>query len=305
MNTADAKQKGRGWLDVAEVGSLWGMRFVFWLTRTWGRHVGQFLVRILALYFVLTRSRIRRVSAQYLKKTGLPTNFVSIHKHVRTFAECTLDRSFFLQDCFDVFEIQSHGHELLVELIEQKKGALLVGAHLGSFEALRASAQGHALPIHVVGMFRNARQINALLSQINPAATTSIIEASPDRIEFVFDIRDRIENGGVVALLADRTGQGPQTTVNFMQGRATFPSGPWILAAALGCPVYLTFGLYTPPNRYDLYCELFAERIVLPPKNKDLAVAEIVQRYAERLEHYCELAPYNWFNFFDFWLEES
>jgi predicted LPLAT superfamily acyltransferase len=25
------------------------------------------------------------------------------------------------------------------------------------------------------------------------------------------------------------------------------------------------------------------------------------QRYAERLSHFCRIAPYNWFNFFDFW----
>jgi len=26
-----------------------------------------------------------------------------------------------------------------------------------------------------------------------------------------------------------------------------------------------------------------------------------MQHYADRLTHYCRLAPYNWFNFFDFW----
>src|SRR5258708_401606 len=28
---------------------------------------------------------------------------------------------------------------------------------------------------------------------------------------------------------------------------------------------------------------------------------EWTHRYAERLEHFCRLAPYNWFNFYDFW----
>jgi len=27
----------------------------------------------------------------------------------------------------------------------------------------------------------------------------------------------------------------------------------------------------------------------------------VLRRYAERLEHYCRIAPYNWFNFYDFW----
>jgi predicted LPLAT superfamily acyltransferase len=30
-----------------------------------------------------------------------------------------------------------------------------------------------------------------------------------------------------------------------------------------------------------------------------------MQRYADRLEHYCRLAPYNWFNFHDFWQSDE
>jgi predicted LPLAT superfamily acyltransferase len=26
-----------------------------------------------------------------------------------------------------------------------------------------------------------------------------------------------------------------------------------------------------------------------------------LQAYVARLEHYCRLSPYNWFNFYDFW----
>jgi len=29
---------------------------------------------------------------------------------------------------------------------------------------------------------------------------------------------------------------------------------------------------------------------------------QAVQKYVERLEHYCRLAPYNWFNFYDYWV---
>ena len=65
--------------------------------------------------------------------------------------------------------------------------------------------------------------------------------------------------------------------------------------------MYLAFGLYEEPNRYALYCEPFAERVVLPRASRADALAAYAARYAARLEHYCRLAPYNWFNFYDFW----
>ena len=63
----------------------------------------------------------------------------------------------------------------------------------------------------------------------------------------------------------------------------------------------MTFGLYHEPNRYDLYCEPFAEQIELPRGARDAATRDYVQTYAARLEHYCRLAPDNWFNFYDYW----
>ena len=75
----------------------------------------------------------------------------------------------------------------------------------------------------------------------------------------------------------------------------------FILAAALKCPIYLVFGLYTAPNRYDLFCEPFVDQLVLPRHDREGALRDAVIRYAERLESYARRAPDNWFNFFDFW----
>ena len=62
---------------------------------------------------------------------------------------------------------------------------------------------------------------------------------------------------------------------------------------------YLTFGLHHAPNRYDLYCEPFAEQHRAAAREAREAPREHGQRYASRLEHYCRLAPDNWFNFYD------
>jgi len=85
--------------------------------------------------------------------------------------------------------------------------------------------------------------------------------------------------------------------------KAPFPLGPFTLASILGAPVYLVLALYHDPNRYDLYCEPFSESLRVSRKGRDAFLAIQVQRYAHRLEHFCRLAPDNWFNFYDFWRE--
>jgi predicted LPLAT superfamily acyltransferase len=73
-----------------------------------------------------------------------------------------------------------------------------------------------------------------------------------------------------------------------------------VLAALMGCPVYLMFCL-RQGDGHSVYFEHFADCIELPRRNREEFLALLAARYAQRLEHYCGQAPYNWFNFYDFW----
>ncbi|MBV8653201.1 MAG: glycosyltransferase family 2 protein, partial [Alphaproteobacteria bacterium] len=76
---------------------------------------------------------------------------------------------------------------------------------------------------------------------------------------------------------------------------------PYILAHLLGCPVYLLFCL-REKGGYRLYFERFAERIELPRgPGRGEALAGHAGRYAGRLADLALLAPFQWYNFFDFW----
>ena len=59
-------------------------------------------------------------------------------------------------------------------------------------------------------------------------------------------------------------------------------------------------GIYRGGNRYELFFEVLA----MPPENRRDGEAWLdaaMRNYVTRLEHYCREAPYNWFNFYDFW----
>jgi predicted LPLAT superfamily acyltransferase len=307
-----------GWLDVAEVGSVWGIRFVVLLCTVFGRSVARAFVRVIVFYYLLVHRSARAASRAYFKRvhersievpgasaayrqTGRAT-FGMVFRHFCAFAEVALDRLLIASGKRTPFQVSSSGRALLTDLVARKKGALLLGAHLGSFEAMRLGATSQSLPINIVVNFSNAQRLQAVLDQLDPSSTTRFISVAGPPLDFVLQIRECIERGEMVAILADRIGPDARASeANFLGGRARFAAGPFILAAALRCPVYLTFGLYRGKNRYDLYCEHFADAIDLPRKQREQALLATVQRYADRLETYVARAPYNWFNFFDFW----
>jgi predicted LPLAT superfamily acyltransferase len=221
------------------------------------------------------------------------------------FAHCTLDRFYWTLGQTWRFDIQRSGSALLEGARQGGRGALLIGAHIGSFEAMRAMAMANTHPLNVIGYFKNARLINGLLARFNRDLAVRVIPIEPG-VDFVLRLKERIEAGEMLALLGDRAGLTDRTVeVDFLGGSVPFPTGPYMLAAMLGCPVFLTFGLYREPNRYELYCEPFAERVTLGRGTRQADAQAYAQRFAQRLEHYCRLAPDNWFNFYDVWKHPS
>jgi predicted LPLAT superfamily acyltransferase len=276
---------------------------VYWIATTLGRPFGRLIVRLIAVWYCLFGGKAVQHSDAFLeavfqKKATLGMRY----RHVLHFAQVTLDRVFLLKGKFKNFEVTTNGRHYIDEAVAGGRGAILLGAHLGSFEAMRTDeGKGH-FSLNILGHFANARMINALLNRLSPEKAARVIHIEPDSVDFIFDVQERVAAGELVGTMGDRVGLNEKSvTVQFFGRPARFPTGPFVLASVLKCPVYLTFGLYHEPNRYDLYCEPFIDQLTLPRRNREAALVAVVQRYAVRLEDYCRRAPYNWFNFYDFW----
>ena len=73
------------------------------------------------------------------------------------------------------------------------------------------------------------------------------------------------------------------------------------MAAMLKRPVIFMAGVYRGGNRYDIHFEPLVDFSNVAPGNRAACVQAAVERYVGLLEQHCRRAPYNWFNFFDFW----
>ncbi len=112
-------------------------------------------------------------------------------------------------------------------------------------------------------------------------------------------VKERLDRGELVGILGDRTFSGERTvTCSFLGEPALFPEGPFLLAALLQVPVVLFFGLYQGDRRYAVHFELLADPIPFGYNRRSDEIRPWVEQYVRRLEHYCRLYPYNWFNFY-------
>ena len=293
------------WRRQQEKSHLAILKLMVWISLTFGRQIGRVVLYGIAAYYVLFAAAARRASRAYLGRAlGRWAEWSDGFRHVLSFASTIHDRIYLLNDRFDLFDIEVIGAEALLVSLERQPGALLIGGHLGSFEVLRAVGRGRAgLKVAMLMYAENARKINATLAAINPAATDDIIELG--RMDSMLQARDRLDQGYVVGMLADR-GLGDDATVDceFLGEMAPFPVGPWRMAAMLRRPVFFMTGLYLGGNRYRIHFEPLADFSATPRADIAAAIAAAQRHYAGRLAHYCRLAPYNWFNFFDFWRKE-
>jgi predicted LPLAT superfamily acyltransferase len=291
-----------GWQQQPERSNMPLLRLMSWISLRLGRRVARAVLYAVAAYFVVASPQARQASRDYLRRVQLPrVGLPQMFRHFLSFASCIHDRVYLVNDRFENFDIEVHQEHLVASLCADNKGVFLMGAHVGSFEVLRAVGRRQpGLRVAMVMYEENARKINAALGAINPAAQQDIV--SLGHADSMLRVHDLIEGGSIVGMLADRgLKQDTLRPLPFLGETAGFPVGPFRMAAILRRPVLFMVGLYRGGNRYDVHFETLADFSTVPAGARDAAVQAAMARYARLLEKYCRAEPYNWFNFFDFW----
>ncbi|MCF6353809.1 MAG: hypothetical protein L3J26_01690 [Candidatus Polarisedimenticolaceae bacterium] len=294
------------WVSQKERGTPFALRLILWIAQHLGRGFARLFLYPITLYFLLIAKPQRMASQQYLNRIlGRPATLSDVARHIHCFASTILDRVFLLADRSSEFEIKRHNPEEVYNLIDQGQGCLLLGAHLGSFEVLRAPAiNERKLPLKILMYPNHNEQISKIFMELNPEVAETVLPLG--EMDTMLRVADAVADGKAVAMLGDRAiGSEKSVDCRFLGKVAKFPAGPMLLASVLKVPVILFVGLHMGGNRYELYFEKLADRVVVDRKQRDADLQKWVQRYADRLEHYARKAPNNWFNFYDFWDKDA
>lgn len=297
-----SRQSRPGWATRPERGSAAILRGAVRLALALGRPAAWRLLHAVSLYFLAVSAADRAASRHYLRRAlGREPGLADVFRHFHAFATTILDRVYLLNDQYDRFGVRVHGEEVVAQMLARGEGCLLIGAHVGSFEIVRFVGRAGGAPRVTLVMYeQNTRTINAALNAINPDLAMRVIALGS--IDSMLQVERALAAGEFVGMLADRAIEGESTIAcPFLGAPARFPAGPFRIAAMLGRPVVLMFGIYRGGNRYDVHFERLTGPGPGVQGDRDRAIEEALRQYVARLEHYCRAAPYNWFNFYDFW----
>jgi len=294
------------WKGHSERSNPFTLKLICWIALNVGRNVARFFLYPITIYFFITSPKVIRSSKNYFRRVNKSNaSLKTVFKHIHHFSATILDRVYFLTDQHDRFDINIVGHEIIEELMAKKQGAILLGTHHGSFEVLRSLVnKDKNIPLKVL-MYRDHNQmITRILDELNPDVAATVINLADANA--LLEMQEAVKNGNFVGMLGDRVTEGERSTeCILLNDKVKFPSSPILLASILKVPVILFYGIYHGGNRYDIHIELLSENIKIERKNRDHDVQVWTQKVVSRLEHYIHISPYNWFNFYDFWIDEN
>jgi predicted LPLAT superfamily acyltransferase len=300
-NMADLSLKA-DWIRHRERGSMALLRLMAFVSLHLGRTLSRIPLYGIAIYFFLFAPTARRHSRRYLRLAlGRQPNAGDRFRQILSFATTIHDRVYLINAQFELFDITIDGESLMNAQWNSGRGALLMGAHMGSFEVMHSlGRRQRGLQVAMAMYEENARKINATLAAINPRLVADIIALG--QIDAMLNIAERLDRGAFIGILGDRTlGSEPVQEVTLLGERAYLPIGPMRAAAILRCPVFFMAGLYRGKNVYHVVFEQIADFSTTPAGTRRAAVASAIDLYAAVLDKYCRSDPYNWFNFHDFW----
>ncbi|MCK9621423.1 MAG: hypothetical protein M0R47_12920 [Methylobacter sp.] len=304
-------KKTSHWADMGEWSMVWGMRFLLRVYLLLGRTVLQWFLYPVVSYYWLANKPGREASQAYLKRvaklspsSNLSGSLRDSYRHFISFANAIIDKLAAWSGALSLAEVDYRGRDSVLAHVKTGRGAILLGSHLGNLEVCRVIADlDETARINVLVHTKHAEKFNRLLRQTNQNSGLNLIQVTDISAATAMLLSDKIDNGELVIITADRTSVGHNPRVcraSFMGADASFPQGPFILASLLKCPVYTLFCL-KQQGRQVIYFDHFSDSLTFPRKTREQAMQQTIQRYARRLEHYCLMEPLQWFNFFDFW----
>lgn len=261
------------------------------------------VLRVVAAYFWLFSDRKPLL---YFYRDRLHFNkrdsYKSIYRNYVMLGECLLDKIVVMAGLKNKFTYDFVGEEYLHQLAKEKKGGILIGAHVGNWEIAGQLLERIETKVHIVMLDAEHQKIKELLNDVMKEKKISIIPIT-NSYDHLYSIEEALKNGEFIAIHGDRFLTGAKTVAcNFLGKEAQFPTGPFYMASKFKVPVCFVSAIKKSRYHYQFNAtkpEISPFPSHLKTRNRDLE--KLVEPYVKNLELIVQENPTQWFNFYPFW----
>ncbi|MBB4117969.1 putative LPLAT superfamily acyltransferase [Mesonia hippocampi] len=279
-------------------GSLLGYRiFVFFIKKA-GVKTAYFILYFVAFYYLLTAWQSNKAIYTYLYKHLKYSSFkagVLVYQSYLIFGKVLIDKVAINSGLRNKFTYEFDGIENLQKLLADKKGGILISAHIGNFEVAEKffAEIDFDMQINLVTTDLERNEIKEYLESISEKSSIKYIIVKDD-MSHIFDINAALANNELICFTGDRYFEGGKTfEATFLGEKAKFPTGPFLLASRLKVPVVFVYVM----KEKNLHYHLYARKAEV--KHRDAQA--LLENYVADVETMLHKYPLQWFNYFDFW----
>jgi len=273
------------------------------LISRWGRAPAYLLLRFVAFWYVVADKKTREAVQGFYGRLGLHSGFKRIYEHICSFGRSLIDGFAFLYVRNHGFTFSYDGEEYIHEALVQKRGLILISAHVGNMEiAGNLLSKRIRSPINFLMLDEEREEIKRVFADAIANRQFKTIPVSQDPLNTMIKVQKALSANEIVCVAADRiSGSEEFREIEFLGAKARFPVGPFLFGAITRAPVIAVFTAKIAPSRFLLKVYSQYDFAHVNRENRNQEMLQAMTSWVEHLENFVRQYPDQWFNMYDFW----
>ncbi|KJD33745.1 lipid A biosynthesis acyltransferase [Tamlana sedimentorum] len=279
-------------------GTVLGYKIFVFCIKKLGVKAAYFVLYFVSFYFVLFAKDSFKAIYYYLKnRQGFSKikSLKNVYNSYFVFGQTIIDKVAISSGLRKKFTYEFDGIELINQALKNKKGGILISAHVGNFE-IAEHFFGDLDESASISLLTTNQEHTAIQEYLESVTTKSNINLIilKDDLSHVFEINAALARNEIVCITGDRYTENTKFLEKELLGeKAKFPAGPFMLASRLRVPVLFVYVMKESNLHYHLYAR--------QSKAKYRDVDSLLKDYTDSLSWILKKYPLQWFNYFDFW----
>ena len=226
--------------------------------------------------------------------------FVRAYANHCLFAQAVIDK--FAMYAGKRFNISMEGEEHFNRLASRPESFMMLSSHIGNYEIAGYSLRSEHKQFNALVYSGEKESVMANRDRMFAQSRIRMIPVSEDG-SHLFEINAALSHGDIVSIPADRIwGSSKSIPVKLLGKEARLPMGPFRVAVLLEQKVLAVHVMKNGAKSYKIYVTPLSYAAGAPREEQ---LRQLAESYAAEIERILSLYPIQWYNYYDFWNDET